>query len=213
MINSTPIRDGNTRSDQPAVHFDTNTIWHFYPPTNPTTNSDRYEPPANDSIIQGPGSAPGGQFVTNTTSITGHNKMWRYNNGTNMAMHMSSQACTTRPPNHNRLHSNSPNSSDNRNGPTCFKCGEQGHMRMDCKERVFCTYCRMANHDTKPCRKHYNSTPSPIAGPDWHLHLLSYELTSLDTSWCPIDRRSCKQGSFPKASRVWMVSPTPSVIA
>ena len=31
MINSTPIKDGNTRTDRPAVHFNTNTIRHFYP--------------------------------------------------------------------------------------------------------------------------------------------------------------------------------------
>ena len=80
MINSTPIRNGNTRVDQPAVHFDTNTIRHFYPPTNPTTNGDWYEPPANDSIIQGAGSTPGGQFLTGTTDATGCNEPWRYNN-------------------------------------------------------------------------------------------------------------------------------------
>ena len=46
-------------------------------------------------------------------------------------------------------------------GPTCFKCGEHGHMRMDCRERVFCTHCRMANHDTKACSKHHSNAPSP----------------------------------------------------
>ena len=51
MINSTLIRNGNTRADQPAIHFDTNTIHHFSPPTNPTTSSDRYQPPTNNSII------------------------------------------------------------------------------------------------------------------------------------------------------------------
>ena len=131
MINSTPIRNGNTRADQPAVHFNTNTIHYFYPPTNLTTNGDRYEPPANDSIIQGAGSAPGGQFATNTT---GHNDPWRYNNETNTVTHTNPQACVTRPSSCNSFHNNSPNSSDNRNRPTCFKCGEQGHMRMDCKE-------------------------------------------------------------------------------
>ena len=161
MINSTPIRNGNTRVDLPAIHFDTNTTHHFYPPTNPTTSSDRYEPPTNDSIIKGAGSAPGGQFVTSTTGTTGRNEPWRYNNGTNMATHTKPQACTTRPSGHNSFHNNSPNSSDNRNGPTYFKCREQGHMRMDCKERVFCTHCRTASHDTKACRKHHNSTPSP----------------------------------------------------
>ena len=57
LVNSTPIRNGNTRIDQPAVHLDTNTVCHFYPPTSTTTNGDRYEPPPNDSIIQGAGSA------------------------------------------------------------------------------------------------------------------------------------------------------------
>ena len=34
-------------------------------------------------------------------------------------------------------------------------------MRMDCRERVFCTHCRTANHDTKACRKHNSNAPSP----------------------------------------------------
>ena len=166
MINSTPIRNSNTRTNQhqrteTTVHFDTNTVCHFYPMTDLTTNGDRYEPPANDSIIQGAGSAPGGQFTTSATGTTDCNKSWRYNNGTNTAAHPNPQTCITRPPGRNGFHNNSLNSSDNRNRPTCFKCGEQGHMRMDCKERVFCTHCRTANHDTKACRKHHNSTPSP----------------------------------------------------
>ena len=160
MINSTPIRNGNTRIDQPAVHSDTNTVRHIYPPTNPITNGNQYEPPVNDSIIQGAGSAPGGQFATNTISTTGHNEPWRYNR-TNMATHMDTQGCMTRQTSRSSFHNNSPNSSDNRNGSTCFKCGEQGHMRLDCKERVFCTHCRTANHDTKGCRKHHSNAPSP----------------------------------------------------
>ena len=142
MINSTPIRNGNTRTDQLAVHFDTNTVRHFYPPTNTTTGTDWYEPPAKDSILQGAGSAPGGQFMTNATGATGSNDPWRYNIGTNTATHMNLQGCTARPTGHNNLHTNSPNSSDNRNSPTCFKCGEQGHMKMECRERVFCAHCR-----------------------------------------------------------------------
>ena len=149
MVNSTPIRNGNTRTDQPAMHFDTNTIPHYYPPINPTTNGDRYEPLTNDSIIQGETTVPGGQFATSMTSATGHNKPWRYNNRTNMATHTNLQAHTTRQANCNGFQNNSPNSSDNRNGPTCYRCGEQGHMKMDCKERVYCTNCKTANHDTK----------------------------------------------------------------
>ena len=125
MINSTPIRNGNTRTDQPAIHFDTNTVCHIYPPTNPITSGNQYEPPVNDSIIQGAGSAPGGQFTTNTISATGHKEPWRYNNGTNAAIHANLQAHTTRPNGCNRFHNNSPNSSDNRNGSTCFRCNQQ----------------------------------------------------------------------------------------
>ena len=131
-------------------------------PDQPTTNGDHYEPPANDSIIQGATTVPGGQFTTYMTNATGHNKPWRYNNRTKMATHTNLQARTTRQANRNGFQNKSPNSSDNRNGPTCYRCGKQGHMKMDCKERVYCTNCKTANHDTKACRRHRNSTPSPI---------------------------------------------------
>ena len=60
LANSTPIRNSNTRSDQPGVHFNTNPVHHVY-----TTTSDRgeqYEPPENDSILQGATSSPADQF-------------------------------------------------------------------------------------------------------------------------------------------------------
>ena len=77
-------------------------------------------------------------------------------------LHTHPQAHTTRQANCNSFQNNSPNSSDNRNGPTCFRCGEQCHMRMDCKERVYCTNCKTANNDFKAYRGHHKSTPSPI---------------------------------------------------
>ena len=49
LANSTPIRNDNTRSDQPGVHFNTNPIHHVYSAT--TDGDDQYEPPVNDSII------------------------------------------------------------------------------------------------------------------------------------------------------------------
>ena len=54
LANSTPIRNDNTRSDQPGVHFNTNPIHHVY--STMTDRDDQYEPPVNDSIIQGAGS-------------------------------------------------------------------------------------------------------------------------------------------------------------
>ena len=72
LANSTPIRNNNTRSDQPGVHFNTNPIHHVYSAT--TDGDDQYEPPVNNSIIQGAGSAPTDQFTTNAIGVTGHNE-------------------------------------------------------------------------------------------------------------------------------------------
>ena len=164
---STPIRKNKTapqlRTNQQAeaaVHFDPNTIRHYYPMTDPTGCGDRYEPRANNSIIQGADSASRNQFETNTISVTSCNEQWRYNNGTNTAARTGHQTRTTRQSSCNGSHNNLPNSSDNRNGSTCFRCGEQGHMRIECsKDRVFCSHCRTPNHDAKACRQHHNSTP------------------------------------------------------
>ena len=126
-----------------------------------TSGDNQYKPPANDSILQGAGTAPTGQFTTNATGTTDCNDLWRHNNGTNTAIHINTQRRVTRQTGHSGFQNNSSNSSDTRNGPTCFKCGEQGHMRLDCRERVFCTLCRTHNHDTKACRRQHNNIPSP----------------------------------------------------
>ena len=104
---------------------------------------------------------PANQFVTNAMEGTGCNKPWRYNNGANTATRQDTQTHTTRQSGRNNFQYNSPNSSDNRQGVTCYRCGEIGHIKADCKERVYCTTCRSAHHDTKACRKHRNNTPSP----------------------------------------------------
>ena len=105
MINSTQIRGQNTAMQhqrrEAAVHFDMNTVCHFYPLTNMTTDSDRYELPANDSILQGAGPTPGGQFATHTTCATGCNEQWRFNSRTDTATHTNPQTHATRHPKHN----------------------------------------------------------------------------------------------------------------
>ena len=139
LANSTPIRSNNVRMDQPGVHFNTNPVCHVYSTTSMTSRDNQYEPPANDSILQGASSALTGQFTTNTTDTTDRNNLWRCNDGTNTATHMAAQDHATRPTGHSSFQNNQPNSSDVRNGPTCFKCGEQGHMRLEYRERVYCT--------------------------------------------------------------------------
>ena len=132
LANSTPMRSNNVRMDQPGVHFNTNPVCHVYSTASMISGDNQYELPANDSILQGASSAPTGQFTTNATDTTDHNDLWRCNDGTNTATLMAAQDRVTRPTGRSGLQNNSPNSSDARNGPTCFKCGEQGHMRLEC---------------------------------------------------------------------------------
>ena len=75
LTNSTPIRNSNTRSDQPGVHFNTNPVHHVY--TTTSDGGDQYEPPENDSILQGATSPPVDQFATNSTNVAGRNEPWR----------------------------------------------------------------------------------------------------------------------------------------
>ena len=161
LANSTPIRNDKARSEQPGVHFNTNPVHHVYPTTSATSGDNQYEPPANDSILQGAGCALTGQFTTNATGTIDCNDPWKHNNRTNAAIHMTTQGCVTRPASHSSFQNNSLDSSDTRNRPTCFKCGEQGNMRVDCRGVVFCTLCRTLNHDTKACRRQHNNIPSP----------------------------------------------------
>ena len=86
LANSTPIRNDNARSDQLGAHFNTNPVCHVYSTTSTTSGDHQYEPPVNDSILQGAGSALAGQFATNTNSATGHNDPWKHNNRTNTAI-------------------------------------------------------------------------------------------------------------------------------
>ena len=158
--NSTPIRNTNTRSDQPGVHFNTNPVHHVYATTS--DRGEQYEPPENDSILQGATSSPADQFTTNATDTAGHNEPWRRNNATNVGSNTFNHRTTTRLTSRNGLQINNPsNPTDLRSGLTCFRCGEQGHMRGEHRRKVFCNHCRSYNHDTKACRKQHDNTPSP----------------------------------------------------
>ena len=160
LANSTPIRNTNTRSDQPGVHFNTNPVHHVYATTS--HRGEQFKQPENDSILQGATSSPADQFETNATDTAGHNETWRRDNTTNIGANTFNHRTTTRPTSCNGLQTNNPsNPTDFRNGPTCFRCGEQGHMRGECRKRVFCNHCRSYNHDTRACRKQHDNTPSP----------------------------------------------------
>ena len=92
----------------------------------------------------------------------GHNEVCRNNNGANAPTHTTFPLRTTRTIGHNGFFNDSPNSSNNRNVPMCFRCGEQGHMRHKCMiDRVFCNHCKSNSHNNRACRKLTNGTPNP----------------------------------------------------
>ena len=127
-----------------------------------SNRGEQYEPPENDSILQGAASSPADQFTTNATNAAACNEPWRQNNATNISSNTFNHRTTTRPTSHNGLQTNNPsNPTDTRSGPTCFRCGHQDHRRGKCRKRVFCNHCRSYNHDTKACRKQHENTPSP----------------------------------------------------
>ena len=100
--------------------------------------------------------------MTDTTSATCCNKEWRNNNGANAPTHTTFLSCTTRTTGHNGFFNDSPNSSNNRNVPICFRSGKQSQMRQECEtDRVFCNYCKSNSHSNRTCRKLTNGTPSP----------------------------------------------------
>ena len=145
--NSTLIRTDNPRPDNQGVHFNTNPTCHIYSTTS--DDNHHYEPPENDSIIQTASPPQTDQPMTSTTRSTNRNTPWRHSNnmGTTIgtATHRPTSVTTSR----NDLRKGiSPNSSDNRNGPTCFRCGEKGHIRSNCNERVFCDHCKSFNHSS-----------------------------------------------------------------
>ena len=158
--NSTPIRNDNTRTDPPGVHFNTNPTCHVYSTKSDSKN--HYEPPINDSLIQLAASTHTNQITTNTTRTTGPDTPWRHNDNTGTMTNTVRHRKATGPTSWNGLHNNiSPNCSDNRTGSTYFRCGEQGYMKSTCRERVFCDHCKTYNHSTKAC-KNYLTTPQAL---------------------------------------------------
>ena len=145
QANSTPVRNDNPRTDNQGVHFKTNPTRHVYS-TTPDDN-DAYEPPENDSIIQTASPLQTDQPTSSTTKPINRNTAWRHNNnaGTTVGTHRTTSVTGT----------------DNRSGPICFRCGERGHLRFNCTERVFCDYCKTFNHSSRACRKQPDNTPSP----------------------------------------------------
>ena len=102
------------------------------------------------------------QFATNATNIAARNEPWRHNNVTSTNSNTMNHRAATRPTGRNRLQNdNSPSPPDLRNGPTCFRYGEQGHMRAECRERVFTTTAEATTMTQKHVENNITISPAP----------------------------------------------------
>ena len=147
QANSTPVRSDNSRPDNQGVHFKTNPTRHVYSTT--ADDNDPYEPPENDSIIQTASPPQTDQIMTSMTKSMNCNTPWQHNDNTGTTV----GTVTHR--------TKSVTATDHRSRPTCFRCGERGHLRFHCTERVFCDFCKTFNHSSQACRKQPYNTPSP----------------------------------------------------
>ena len=145
QANSTPVRNDNSRADNQGVHFKANPMHHVYSTTSDDNNP--YEPPENDSIIQTVSPPQTDQPTTSTTKPVNCNTPWRHNSNTGTTVGTVTHRTAS--------------ITDNRSGPVCFRCGERGHLRFNCTERVFCDFCKTFNHSSRTCRKQTDNTPSP----------------------------------------------------
>ena len=145
QANSTPVRNDNPRTDNQGVHFKINPTHHIYSTTS--DDNDPFKPPEKDSIIQTASPLQTDQPMTSTTKPINPYTTWRHNNnaGTAVGTHRTMSVM----------------GMDNRSGPICFRCGERGHLRFNCTERVFCDSCKTFNHSSRACRKQPDNTPSP----------------------------------------------------
>ena len=80
QANSTPVRSNNSRPDNQGVHFKTNPTRHVYSTTSDDSNP--YELPENDSIIQTASPPQTDQPTTSTTKAMNCNTPWRHNSNT-----------------------------------------------------------------------------------------------------------------------------------
>ena len=56
-------------------------------------------------------------------------------------------------PHNNTTYMNLPNSMQ---GKICGRCGIMGHIKRQCKEEVYCKFCRNPSHSTAACRTYAN---------------------------------------------------------
>ena len=159
---STPLRTqapyamaSHNRQANRGVLFDPNPTRHSYAHAADSNSNDNYEQFSGDSMSQdmemNDRISPTGNRDTNGE----HRNDWHQTHGTEYGIHTTgTTGCTG----FQNEHSQYPQ----RNTITCYRCGEQGHIRTACLvPEVYCNNCRTSNHGTRACKRYNNTNSSP----------------------------------------------------
>ena len=159
---STPLRTqaaylmtNNNRQPNRGVLFDPNPTRHSYAQAGDTNSNDGYNHLSGDSMSQDTDMndriSPTGDRDTNGKRRSN----WQQTHTTAYGTRVTGTTGRTGFPNE---FSHYPQ----RNTITCYRCGEQGHIRTGCLvPEVYCTNCRTSNHGTRACKRYNNTNDSP----------------------------------------------------
>ena len=159
---STPLRTqapyptaNHNRQTNRGILFDPNPTRHSYAHAADTNSNDDYEQFSGDSMSHDMDMndriSPTGDRDTNGE----HRNDWHQTHGTGYG------TCTTGTTGHTGFQ-NKHSQYPQRNTITCYRCGEQGHIRTACLvPEVYCNNCRTSNHGTRACKRYNNTNSSP----------------------------------------------------
>ena len=150
----------NNRQSNRGVFFDPNPTRHSYAHAGDTHSNDDYDQLSGDSISQ---DTDTNDRISPTNGERRSN--WQQTHTTGYGTRTT--GTTGRTGFQNEL----PHYPQ-RNTITCYRCGEQGHIRTGCLvPEVYCSNCRTSNHGTRACKRYNNthdSSPNSNNSPEYH---------------------------------------------
>ena len=161
-VTSTPLRTqapypttSHTRQTNRGVFFDPNPTHHSYAYTGDTNSNDDYEQLSGDSISQDTDMNDRISLTGNRDTNGERRSDWHQSHATGYGTRTTGTTGHTGFPNEHPQY-------PPRNTITCYRCGEQGHIRTGCLvPEVYCSNCRTSNHATRACRRYNSPNDSP----------------------------------------------------
>ena len=159
---STPLRTqapylmtNNNRQPNRGVLFNPNPTRHSYTQAGDTNSNDGYDHLSGDSMSQDTDMNDRISLTDERDTNGERRSNWQQTHTTAYG------TCATRTTGHTGFQ-NEFSHYPQRNTITCYRCGEQGHIRTGCLvPEVYCTNCRTSNHGTRACKRYHNTNDSP----------------------------------------------------